>query len=77
MSVPEFTMPALKIDEKRGSLTSVRGFPLPNGFEATPDQPVRFEGVGDIKGIIPRRNGEGTWSVVYEVACVEVTITPL
>jgi hypothetical protein len=77
MSEDMFKLPAFKIDEKRGSLTSVRGFPLSNDFTAEPDQPCRIAGSGFVKGIIPRRNGEGTWTVTYELEVVEVTLEPL
>jgi hypothetical protein len=75
LSVPEFTMAG--IEEMRCTLTSAKNLPLPNGFEASPDQPVRFTGVGSIKAIVPRRNGQGVWSVTYEVETVEVEVTPL
>ncbi len=70
------TLPPLMVDEKRLSLSSVLRLPLPNDFEAAPDQPVRFSGVGHVKGLRPRRDGE-VWTLTYEVSVVEIEITPL
>jgi hypothetical protein len=72
------TLEELGVAEKRAMLASVRSLPLPNDFEAVEDQPVRFVGVGKIKGVVRRRASEWQeWKLIYEVAVTSVEFDPL
>ena len=64
--------------EKRGSLTSVRGFPLHDDFAADEDQAVRGTIVGNVKGIVRRRRQPGdNWVTTFEIEVLEVQLDPL
>jgi hypothetical protein len=68
----------LGVSEKRAMLAGVRSLPLHNDFEAVEDQPVRFTGVGTVKGIVRRRDRSGAvWKGIYEVQVTSVDFDAL
>lgn len=67
-----FHLPPTNVTERRVSLVSVKSVPLHDETNFSHDQPVRFDGVGDIKGTTIRRG-----VLVYEVEAAELNVYPI